>query len=405
MFVAPGIARADPVMGMADDGALVSVPADPGGLLDLAEAHRVRFVRTLVVRGANETPHVVLAKMARARGLGMHAVLAVPWHQSEEDARPTSFASWAARVAARLRATEVGLRLSLLNEPDLSVKASDRCADSVEIGEILASTGLVSSSRRVRVRVKKTKRVRRVVRRKGRRVVVWRRVAVTRVVRKVVRRHGRRVVVRRRVAVWVRRWRRVTVLIPRDGAARSASMQVSSRRGCLQVMRARRAAELLRAAIPAVRAAAPGVPIVLGETSPLPGVEPFLRELGELDIPRADGWAHHPYPVIRGGVQVRSPVGYYGADRIDDYATLVRSLFGRMPLDLSEFGVHRRAADDATSAAVWRRTYARACAVGARSIVAYQWEPSGWWQDWDTSVLTHNRAQTQVSRQLPSLHC
>lgn len=382
---APTIAAADPALGLADDGGLVTQPVDPDAVLAFGSAHGATFVRLIAYMGSypNDDRYVDAARRAAAAGFGLDVVLALPWGQAQAGVAPPAFAAWAAGLAARMAAIGPPLRVSVLNEPDLYLSASDDCD---------ASTAL------------------RVVREAGY-APVWTRTRVTlrrsRIARRVVRRHGHRRMIRRKLVWTVHRWRTRTVLRAADTAIHVATISVA--RGCLSVQRARRAATFLGAAIPAVRAAAPGIEVGAGETSPLAGVEVFMRELARVGIPSVDRWAHHPYPVISDGRQVASAAGQSGSDQLVAYARLVHALFGAAtPIDLTEFGVlHSLVPDPQVRASIWRTAFADACAARARSIVAYQWTPTpaGQGRSWDTSIVGAGEADTPESAQLPSLRC
>ena len=381
----PPVAAADPVLGLADDGSLVTAPVNPDAVLSAGAAHGARFVRLIAYMGSypGDERYLMAAQRAAARGFGLDVVLALPFGGAQAGVTAPAFAAWAAQLAARLAATGAPLRLSVLNEPDLVLSAGDTC-DPVSAARIVSEAGYVPVRHRVRVTIRRK-----------------------RIVRRIVRRHGHRRVLRRRLVWKVHRWKTVTTL-----GATSTSHTVSSvsvAQGCLSVRRARRAATFLEAAIPAVRAAAPGIPVGAGETSPCWGVEVFMRELARVGIPAVDRWAHHPYVYAQDGRQVPSPPGWMGADRLPDEAALVRSLFGAgTALDVTEFGVrHSTVPDPHVRAAIWRAAVASACAAQVRSIVAYQWTPTpvDEGRSWDTAIMGDGLSETPESEQLPTLRC
>jgi len=398
VLLAVPAAYADPELGVADDSVL---PTAPGALLDAAEGHGATFVRTVIYMNRETAPSIAAAREARARGIGMHAVLALPRGDAQIGITPEQYAAWAATTAAELRATGVDLRLSLLNEPDGLLPVADACATSDAVRSTLTRTGYVSRDQRVRA--PKTRRI--VIRRRGRRPVK-RRVIVTRVIRRKVVRRGKRRIVRKRVPVMV--WRSVHTLVPTSYSTEVVTL--TPRRGCFMINRAHLAAQFLRIAIPAVRSTAPGVPIDVGETSPCIGVETFIAELGRIGIPPVDGWAHHPYPFLVGGEQEASPDGNLGADKLPRLAADMRAAFGALPLDLTEFGVPTRRHEPTTQtviARVWRKTFALACEVGVRELVAYQWgpTPTASVSRWDTGILADDGGRSLASAQMTGLRC
>ena len=381
----PGPATADPVLGLADDGGLITAPVDPDGVLSAGAAHGARFVRLIAYMGSypGDDRYLLAAQRIAARGLGLDVVLALPPGSAQAGVTAPAFAAWAAQLAARLAAVGAPLRVSLLNEPDLVLSAVDAC-DPLTAEQVVREAGYTPVRRRVRITVRRT-----------------------RMVRRVVRRHGHRRIARRRLVWKAWRWQTVTTLGPTSTTSTTSSVSVAQ--GCLSVRRARRAATFLNAAIPAVRAAAPGIEVGAGETSPCTGVEVFTRELGRLGIPPIDRWAHHPYVYTRDGRPVPSPPGWVGADRLADEGALVHALFGAgTPLDVTEFGVkHSAIPDPQVRAEIWRTAIASACAAQVRSIVAYQWTPTPLDQgrSWDTSIMGEGLTETPESTQLPTLRC
>jgi hypothetical protein len=233
-----------------------------------------------------------------------------------------------------------------------------------------------------------------------------------------VRRVRRLVVVTRRVRVrdhgrWrtkrvprYRRVRRVAAFVTAIESERIGSVTLSAHSGCLRVMRARRYAAILRDLVPALRDAAPHADIVIGETSPVDGVGAFIRELGRLGVPRADAWAHHPYPGVAARAQDARAADAYWLGRTAELAALVRDEVAPLRLDLDEFGVPKQwgIADEARAAAIWREAYRTACAVGARVLVAYQWQNTRL-EDWDTALLRPGWTDTAQSRAFEDARC
>ncbi len=381
----PGLAAADPVLGLADDGGLVTEPVNPDGVLDAGAARGVRFVRLLTYmnRYPDDDRYLWAAERAARRGLGLDVVLALPWGHAQADVTPTEFAAWAAQLAARMAAIGAPLRVSVMNEPDLLLEASDLC-DPATAQRVTRQAGYVPTATRVRVKVRRS-----------------------RIARRVVRRHGKRKVVRRKLVWTAHRWKTRKTLGATIRTIDSATISVAQ--GCLSIQRARRAATFLNAAIPAVRAAAPGIAVGAGETSACAGVGVFLRELARVGIPPVDRWAHHPYPRIADGREVASPPAQFWSDRIVEYSALVHELFGAAtPIDLTEFGVkHSYVSDPHVRAEIWRTAFARACTARVRSLVAYQWTPTPGDQGrtWDTSIMGAGLTDTLESAQLPTLRC
>lgn len=374
-------------LGMADDPTLVRGTADP--LLDVGVAHHVGLVRVIASPDRDRGEYLALARNLAGRGLTLHVTLDQPFGARGVDLGPDEFAAWAASMTADLAATDVDLRVALLNEPDLSLPAAGECTPAA-VSRIVKSSTATSVTREVRerVRVAKTRTVRRVVRRHGRRVIVKRVVPVTRRVKVRKRMHGR--LVTRWAVVPVYRWATRFVAVTEGGEPieRSDSVvDLTPRRECFAIVRARGAAALLRVAIPAVRAAAPGVPVLIGETSPVAGVSTFITELAQQAVPHIDGWADHPY----------------GLGQAAETARLVLDGFGRVPLDWTEFGGHVREGDDA-GASAWRGAGSLACSLGVRSLVAYQWqtEPGA---TWDTSLLDPGLTETERSKVFESIAC
>lgn len=259
--VRPGAAAADPVLGLADDGGLVTAPVDPDGVLAAGAAHGASFVRLIAYMGSypNDERYVQAAERAASRGMGLDVVLALPWGGAQAGVSPAAFAEWARPLAVRLAALGAPLRVSILNEPDLILSSGDSC-DPATAQRVVREAGYVPSVKRVRITLRRS-----------------------RITRRVVRRQGRRRVIRRKLVWKVRRWKTVKGkrLIETSGTHETITVG----QGCLAIRRARRAATFLNAAIPAIRSAVPGIEVGAGETSPNPGVEVFVRELARVGIP------------------------------------------------------------------------------------------------------------------------
>jgi hypothetical protein len=221
---------------------------------------------------------------------GLVPQLTLFWYRQTD---PAAIAAWMRGMAAHF-APKVH-RFSVLNEPDLSLPASDAC-DPRTVSRLVSDGALNVSIRTQKVKRYLRHRVR--VRRHGRTVRVWRPVYRYR----HVRRHHRHRRVRYRVYRWHTTHARV-VRAPRSSVQQSTTVA----NGCLRIQRGRAYHRIFTAAAPAIRAAAPGAQVLAGETSPVPGVDLFIREALPL---QADGWAHHCYQwdatptVARGGFGV-----------------------------------------------------------------------------------------------------
>jgi hypothetical protein len=389
-------AHADPVVGISDDAMFLRTSSDVGALLQVGQDHQAGEWRTIAYMGRDDARILAATQEAAARGMRVHVALTAPDFTA---VTARDFATWAAGMSGALAATGAALTVSLLNEPDLTMPAAAECDTAAAVERTVTTAGYRQGTKTVAVPV--TRRVRVVRRVHGKRRVTFKRVAVYRIVKRVVRRHGHRVVVRRRVRV-TRLEQRATLVSTLDT---STTLTAGPQTTCAEVGRARAAARYLRAAIPAVRNAAPDARIDIGETSPNMGVTEFYAELARISIPTFDGVAHHPYAFIRDGAPATPPDGMLTAQQIPDLASMVHRLFGDVPIDLSEFGVNPFSVDDATSAQVWRATYAAACRIGARSLVAYQWWQTDGTPGWNTALLAADGSETASSQVVTGLHC
>lgn len=369
-------------LGMADDPVLLRSGGDArAALLDAGQSRHVGVVRVIASVDRDREGYLSLARTLRDRGMTMLATLDIPFGAARGHQSPDYFAPWAAGMAADLAATGVDLRVSLLNEPDLRLPAAGLCAPDA-VDRIVNSSRPVTTATtsRLRVRVRRTRVIRYVLHRHGHRVVVRRRVPMTHRVRVRQRSHGYRWVTRPAY-----RWtfRRVTTTGEGRVDSYSVVTDLTPRRQCFAIIRARHAAEYLRAAIPAVRAAAPGVPVEIGETSPDPSASTFIGELATQGLPPVDGWADHPYGLLQA----------------EATANLVRRYFGPIPLDWTEFGSD---GGPAFAALLWRQAGGLAKRLGVRDLVAYQWqtEPGA---RWDTSLLGPGLTETERSKEFESI--
>ncbi len=67
-----------------------------------------------------------------------------------------------------------------------------------------------------------------------------------------------------------------------------------------------------------------------------------------------------------------------------------------------------RIVDAAGAARIWREAIRRACAIGARQLVAYQWDPNPPDADpsrWDTSILGPARVTTPALETFSAARC
>lgn len=335
LAVAPATASAVE-LGAGDDmwaGYRPDVPASMA-------AHGMTWMRLVAYQDEPLDRTLRATGQARAAGLRVSVVL-TPRYGAAPGAR---FATWAGVTSARLAAAGVE-RVSLLNEPDLWLPAADRCDSDTEVRSTLRSEHV--TSRRVRAWVRT-------------RVLRWRMVRV--------HRHWHF----RRVPVTVRR-RRMATRITRTPTS-TQQVALTPRWGCLEIHRARMAADIWQRAIPAVRAAAPGLRILIGETSPVTGVGLFLRALDGEQLPRADGWAHHPYP------SSTVELGLDHADRLG-------RPFG-LAVYWTEVGTHVRTDEHAQpleeARENWRQAVAKADRLGVLEVDAYGWLATG--KRWDTAA-------------------
>jgi hypothetical protein len=358
----------------ADDGALVYHPERRAAALDAMQVHGVTVVRTIDHMQADQDAYVSLAADLAARGLTLRAsMMPANW------TTPDEFADDVVRQARALAATGVSLRLSLLNEPDLGLSVGEAdCDDPTVVSRSLASVDLDVVERQVRVKVRRTRVVVRVVRRHGKRTRVRRVVAVSR----LTSRHGRRV----RVPVF--RYVMRTQRLVESHERTDTNVTLTPRRGCFAVQRARRAASLMRAAIPALRSALPDVQIDAGEVSPVAGVTVYLAELARQRVPAVDGAAMHPYPAALAGWDSSA----LPLERFDDAVTLLHRAFGDVPVDVTEFGQMVGSEPDAA----WARAMPVFCSAGAREVTAYQWDDASTGLDsgWNTSLLAPGLVDT-----------
>jgi len=406
LLTSPCVASADPTLGMDDAGALVTKPLDPDAVLTAGTQHGVQILRMIDYMGRypNGDRYYAAARLGVEHGLRLDIVLALRPLSQSGPVTPTEFAAWAAERAALYAGLDPHARISLLNEPDLLMAASDDC-DPTNQAAIVRSAGMSISQTEVTsvakvpgvTRVRATIRLHKFVHRRSR----HRPYRILRVRRAYTHTYYTMVP----VAKTVQTTKVVETTAPNSIDDSSGATTVTVARGCLAIMRARKTALYLKAAIPAVRAAAPSVEVGAGETSPCVGVEAFLRALAQAGIPPVDRWTHHPYAKVVDGNVVDSPSGSFYLDRTEDYAALVRKLFDVRTIDLTEFGV-QKADGPLTGASVWRYAYRQACAIGARSIVAYQWTPTPpGGGAWDTSLMNDGLTDTPASAQLPNLRC
>jgi hypothetical protein len=327
--VAPAAANAVE-LGVADDMNITYRPDEP----QMMRASGFAWLRLVAYQGDPLGSTLAAAQRGRQAGLRVQVVLTPKYGEA-----PDGFAGWASSVSAQLATVGVE-RVSLLNEPDLWLPADDRCDTDTEVRQTLRGEHV--SSKRVRAWVKV--RARR-----------WR------------WRHGH---LRQRV-VRVRR-RRMALRITRTPTS-TEHVSLTPRWGCLEIHRAQTAANVWRETIPAVRAAAPGMSILIGETSPVTGVGLFLQALPDR-LPQADGWAHHPYPssTVELGLDHAGRLGHpYG-----------------LAVYWTEFGTHVRTDQHAQPLAEARANWAQALEaadrLGVRQLVAYGYLPTG--KGWDTAI-------------------
>jgi hypothetical protein len=309
--------------------------------------------------------------VAAVRAAGLVPQLTLAWsHMTDADA----IASWMGQMAAHF-SPEVQ-RLSVLNEPDLSIPASDLC-DPETVMQMVASGALRQtryswwSKRYLRHRVR--------IRRHGRTVKVWRYVYGWR-----TGTWGRPpyAPVRARLYRWVAHGRAIVA----DETSDSQQPLTTIRQGCLRVQRGRIYHRIFEAAAPVIRAAAPGTQLLAGETSPVAGVDLFIQ--ATLPV-AADGWAHHCYQWDL------TPTQSTGGFGIGDTAR-VEALVG-MPLFYTECGYPN--ADSSRNQTRWNGLFTHnnlpdayvqmwqyARDQGVREMSQFQW-CSNQTDGWDTSLM------------------
>jgi hypothetical protein len=218
--------------------------------------------------------------IAAVESMGLKVQLTFLWY-GQTDAGV--IASWMGQMAAHF--APVVKRFSVLNEPDLTLPASDDC-DPQTISQMVSSGVLKTSTRMYRIKR-----------------YLWRRVKI--------RRHGKIRIVRQKVYwyKWVHykfwrgyRYKRIKIRAYRWVDKPTETVQESSdytqqnvltvKQGCIKVQRGRIYHRIFVAAEPAIRSAAPGSQVLAGETSPVDGLDLFIPQALPLN---ADGWAHHCY--------------------------------------------------------------------------------------------------------------
>lgn len=386
---APALERA-----VQDDRELVHWPTSGSRtLLGSVAGWGVSHVRMIVYPDVPFERYAVAVAAARRSGLRVQVVLheqRTPGHLG-----PEAFGEWVEQVAPQLAARGVE-RFSVLNEPDLLLPASGSCRPD-EVRSVVEGSGLASHLEVIR----SWQPVRRVIdgRRSARPLLV--RVPAQRSVRRVLTTSAgqhRKVVLSRRMRAVTRRVLRLTL------PASSEAVVLTERQACPKAQRAALAARYYRSAIPKLRSAAPGAEVLIGETSPVLGIEAFLLELAAQEWPRADGFAHHPYPNQHGQTQA----GGLWLDRTRVLRRLLDERFGGLPVYFTEFGVRVR--DDRVAwssdraAAIWADAFREACAVGARQLLAYQLMPTpapadpDWPAPWDSGLLGPGAGETPAAR-------
>lgn len=388
MCLGPAAALAVPAhastlaLGMQDDSSLALWPDDAAGLMALGRDRGVSAVRFIVY------PHQPVDRFAAATALAAGQGLKVEVTLASGGLGPEPYRRWALATARRLRQQGAGA-FSVLNEPDLTLPSGDAC-DADSAPEVVRRQGLTVMRRAAGPRTRRRTRVRyRIVHRWSRRPP------------------RRRIAVRVRVRV-ARRVAPVVVtgdMVSTTGLTSAATAEVSAI--CRRIVRARVAGDYYRLVIPALRTAVPGAEVWIGETSPVYGVQQFLETLFREPLPAADGFAHHPYARWDG-----LPSDEDGSLWLDHLGRLPALIDG-LPLYLTEFGVmagesRRRIVDAEGAARIWRAAIRGACAVGARQLVAYQWDPNPPGEDpwrWDTSILGPDRASTPALEAFAGARC
>jgi hypothetical protein len=309
--------------------------------------------------------------VAAVRAAGLTPQLTLAWsHATDADA----IALWMGRMAAHF-SPEVQ-RFSVLNEPDLSIPASDLCDPEnvtrlVTSGALHQTTSSWWSRRYLRHRVR--------IKRHGRVVKVWRYLYGWRLGTWGGPPYAR---VRVRLYRWVAHSRAVVA----DETSDSQQPVTTIREGCLRIQRARIYHRIFEAAAPVIRAAAPGAQLLAGETSPVPGVDLFIQAALPVD---ADGWAHHCYQWDL------TPTQSTGGFGIGDTAK-VQALVG-MPLFYTECGYPN--ADSSRNQTRWNGLFTHdnlpdayvqmwqfARDQGVREMSQFQW-CSNQTDGWETALM------------------
>lgn len=370
-----------------DDGSMVYEPQSPAPLLDAAQAHNAKLVRTITRPDRPLARYVALAEQARDRGMLFHATIDFSYGKSGE-VSVDEFTAYLRTTVQALAATGVELRISVVNEADIFFPVAGQCTpDSID--QIIRSSGqrIVTSTKVVTKKVRKTKRVRYTVKKNGKRIVRYKTVKVSKRVKTVKRRSGKRIVTYRMVPVYVTKKVPVKTSTVVTSYEDRAQTVLTPKAACASILRARMAHPYIVAGINATRALAPSASIDGTETSPIVGFDVFVRELGRLGLPPIDGWAHHPY----------------GGD-VSLIRQVVTETFGNLPLDLTEFGIQRKDGD-AVATEHWRAMGQAACSINARSLVAYQWQSENRETGWDTSLMDRGIVDTPQAQTFAAIAC
>ena len=313
--------------------------------------------------------------IAAVRSAGLIPQVSLVWYGQED---PRTTATWMGRVAALLGPSVN--RYSVLNEPDLTIRAADDC-DPETIRELIDSGALPTKT--VTQWFKRYLRHRVRVRRHGKVVRVWRPVRQRKRVPIVFNGKTYHVFQRVRRYTWAKR--PVEVVRLADGAASRETVSVKT--GCQAIIRGRKYRQDLPDRRAGDGAADPGAQLLAGETSPHPGFEMFVRNVRPIT---ANSWA--PIPTSSNRVIPPSPpVGLRHRQNCR-----IKDIVG-MPLYYTEFGYPRPGAEWDLAETMTEQTLARLLpghgksreqAVCGRMLQFGWYSPHADWEGaWNTSLL------------------
>jgi hypothetical protein len=332
MLVA-AFAVAAPAMAMEvevqDDSAIVTYPQERAEVLPKMVASGVTNVRINVYHTAGPASgpadlqagalqHPLQSyddAVAAIRAAGLTPQLTLVWYGQAD---PAETAAWMGAVAAHFGSAVD--RYSVLNEPDLTLPASNSCSPAAT-AQLVDDYQVITSSHTTRRKVYATRRVR--VRRHGRVRYVTKPVYVRRPASKQIPGHRIRMV-RVRKFRWVSKTMHTNTIQTISGER----ISYTAKQGCLAINRGALYHAIFIPAAAAIHAADPSAQVLAGETSAATPLDEFIKSA--LPLPGAAGWAHHPYQMLSAP---NAPGTRYG---IGDLAEVQRRV--GMPLYITEFG-------------------------------------------------------------------